>query len=118
MDSAEVRIGDRSLIGPNCQLITVSHPVDDPEMRRGGWEQARPITIGEDVWLATNVTGLPGITIGDRAVIGAGALVNRDIPADALAVGTPARVLRQLDPDRGERDQLPAEAPVNPWRGT
>ncbi|MGD7002297.1 sugar O-acetyltransferase [Corynebacterium halotolerans] len=116
LDSAEVRIGARTLIGPNCQLITVSHPVDDLEMRRGGWEQARPITLGEDVWLAAGVTVLPGVSIGDRAVIGAGSVVSRDIPADCVAMGTPARPLRQLDPERAERDQLPEGAPVNPWR--
>lgn len=114
LDSAEVHIGDRTMIGPNCQLITVSHPVDDVAMRRGGWEHARPIRLGEDVWLAAGVTVLPGVSIGDRSVIGAGSLVTRDIPADSLAVGSPARVLRQLDPARLERDQLPAGAPVEP----
>lgn len=114
LDSAEVHIGDRTMIGPNCQLITVSHPVDDVAMRRGGWEHARPIHIGRDVWLAAGVTVLPGVSIGDRSVIGAGALVTRDLPADSLAVGSPAKVLRRLDPDRHERGQLPTGAPVEP----
>lgn len=117
LDSAEVRIGDRSMIGPNCQLITVSHPVDDVEMRRGAWEQADAITLGEDVWLSAGVTVLPGVSIGDRSVLGAGSTVTRDIPADCVAVGTPARPVRQIDPERAERSQLPADAPVNPWTG-
>ncbi|MGP6175645.1 sugar O-acetyltransferase [Corynebacterium sp. A21] len=114
LDSAAVRIGDRTMIAPNCQLITVGHPVDDVAMRRGGWERAQPITIGEDVWLAAGVTVFPGVSIGDGSVIGAGSLVTRDIPANSLAMGTPARVIRTLDPARFERAQLPAGAPVNP----
>ncbi|QGU06149.1 Putative acetyltransferase [Corynebacterium occultum] len=118
LDSAEVHIGDRSGIAPNCQLITVGHPVDDVAMRRGGWERAQPIHIGADVWIAAGVIIFPGVTIGDRSVIGAGSLVTKDIPADCLAMGAPAKVVRQLDPPaRRERDQLPEGAPVVPRPG-
>ena len=114
LDTAEVHIGDRSMIAPNCQLITVGHPVDDVAMRRGGWERAQPITIGKDVWIAAGVTVFPGVSIGDGSVIGAGSLVTRDIPANSLAVGAPAKVHRELDPARRERSQLPTGVPVEP----
>ena len=96
LDSAEVHIGDRALIGPNCQLITVGHPVDDVQRRRDAWEQAAPIHIGEDAWLGAGVTVLPGVSIGARSVIGAGSVVTRSIPDDAVAVGNPARVIRDI----------------------
>ena len=91
-----MHIGDRALIGPNCQLITVGHPVDDVQRRRDAWEQAAPIHIGEDAWLGAGVTVLPGVTIGARSVIGAGSVVTRSIPDDAVAVGNPARVIRDI----------------------
>ena len=96
LDSAEVHIGDRALIGPNCQLITVGHPVDDVQRRRDAWEQAAPLHIGEDAWLGAGVTVLPGVTIGARSVIGAGSVVTRSIPDDAVAVGNPAKVIRDI----------------------
>lgn len=106
LDTTTVTIGEWVQIGPNCNLITVTHPVDDYEMRREGWEIAHPITIGNGVWLGANVTVLPGVTIGDNAVIGAGSVVTKDIPANAIAMGVPARVTRFVDPQRSERDQL------------
>jgi maltose o-acetyltransferase len=96
LDSAEVHIGDRALIGPNCQLITVGHPVDDVQRRRDAWEQAAPIHIGEDAWLGAGVTVLPGVSIGARSVIGAGSVVTRSIPDEAVAVGNPAKVIRDI----------------------
>ena len=106
LDTTTVTIGEWVQIGPNCNLITVTHPVDDYEMRREGWEIAHPITIGNGVWLGANFTVLPGVTIGDNAVIGAGSVVTKDIPANAIAMGVPARVTRFVDPQRSERDQL------------
>lgn len=100
LDTAEVVIGDRTLLGPNCQLITVGHPVDNIELRRQGWEKGQPIRIGEDCWLGAGVIVLPGVTIGDRCTVGAGAVVTRDIPADSIAVGNPARVMRQRDAEK------------------
>lgn len=113
LDSAEVRIGAGTMIGPNCQLITVTHPVDDHEMRAGGWEIAKPITIGENVWLGTAVTVLPGVSIGDNAVVGARAVVTRDVPAGAVVVGSPARVVRYAGDSPLERAELPEGVPLN-----
>lgn len=112
LDIAPVTIGARSMLGPNCQILTAGHPVNDVEMRRGGWENGTPVHIGEDVWLGGGVTVVGGVTIGDRAVIGAGAVVTRDIPADAIAVGNPARVIRMRDENNLERTQLPDDVPV------
>ena len=112
LDIAPVTIGARSMLGPNCQILTAGHPVHDVEMRRGGWENGAPVTIGEDVWLGGGVTVVGGVSIGDRAVIGAGAVVTRDIPADSIAVGNPARVIRMRDEDNLERTQLPDDVPV------
>lgn len=111
LSSAHVHIGDHTMIGPNCQLLTVGHPVDDVDMRREGWEKAESITIGRDTWIGAGVVVLPGITIGDRVTIGAGSLVTRDIPSDSVAVGHPARVVRQRSPERAaaERAELTQE---------
>nr|WP_245802139.1 sugar O-acetyltransferase [Corynebacterium pacaense] len=115
LDICPVTIGARSMLGPNCQLLTAGHPVNDVEMRRGGWENGAPITIGEDVWFGGGVIVVGGVTIGDRAVIGAGAVVTRDIPADAIAVGNPARVIRMRDDAHQERTELPEGVPVDAW---
>ena len=112
LDIAPVTIGARSMLGPNCQILTAGHPVHDVEMRRGGWENGAPVTIGEDVWLGGGVTVVGGVSIGDRAVIGAGAVVTRDVPADSIAVGNPARVIRMRDENNLERTQLPDDVPV------
>lgn len=106
LDICPVSIGARTMIGPNCQLLTAGHPVDDVDMRAAGWENGAPIAIGEDVWFGGSVIVLGGVSIGDRAVVGAGAVVTKDIPADAIAVGNPAKVVRMRDKTRYERDQL------------
>jgi maltose O-acetyltransferase len=95
LDVATILIGEDCQIGPNVQLLTPTHPVD-PELRRDKWEGAAPITIGNNVWLGGGVIVLPGVTIGDNSVIGAGSIVPRDLPANVVAVGNPARVVRQL----------------------
>lgn len=112
LDVADISFGARTLVGPGCQFITVGHPLHDVEMRRGGWEQARPITVGEDCWFGAGVIVMPGVRIGDRCVIGAGALVTKDIPDDSLALGSPARVVRTLTDGELERSQLPDGVPV------
>ncbi|PWH05265.1 maltose acetyltransferase [Brachybacterium endophyticum] len=95
LDVVDVRIGARCQLGPNIQLLTAVHPLEaDP--RGEGWEAAEPITIGDDVWLGGGVIVCPGVTIGARSVIGAGSVVTSDVPADSLAVGSPARVIREL----------------------
>ncbi|MBO4332073.1 MAG: sugar O-acetyltransferase [Paludibacteraceae bacterium] len=95
LDGGQITIGSRTKIGPNCQLVTPNHPIDYLE-RRLPQETCSPIVIGEDCWLGAGVIVCPGVTIGDRSVIGAGSVVVKDIPADSLAVGNPARVVRRL----------------------
>lgn len=95
LDVAAVTIGDDVQIGPNVQLLTATHPVE-PEPRRAKWEFARPIAIGNNVWLGGGVLVCPGVTIGDNTVVGAGAVVVKDLPANILAVGNPARIVRDL----------------------
>ena len=95
LDVAAITIGDNVQIGPNVQLLTPTHPVE-AEARRAGWEAAEPITIGANVWLGGGVIVLPGVEIGENTVVGAGSVVTRDLPADVVAIGSPARVTRPL----------------------
>ena len=95
LDCVEVTIGDDVQMGPNVQLLTATHPIDAAE-RASGWELGRPITIGSGSWLGGGVIVGPGVTVGERTVVGAGAVVVRDLPADVVAVGNPARVIRRL----------------------
>lgn len=95
LDVAPVTIGDRTLFGPAVQIYTATHPLDHAQ-RAAGLEYAKPITIGADVWIGGGAIICPGVTIGDRAVIGAGSVVTKDIPADVLAAGNPCRVIRDL----------------------
>lgn len=94
LDVCEVRVGDRTLFAPNVQIYAATHPLD-AELRKTR-ELGKPITIGSDVWVGGSAVILPGVTIGDRAVIGAGSVVTKDVPAGALVVGNPARIVRQL----------------------
>ena len=96
LDVAPITIGDDVQIGPHVQLLTPTHPID-PELRRAKWEAAAPITIGDNVWLGGAVIVLPGVTIGENTVVGAGAVVSRDLPANVVAVGNPARATRGTD---------------------
>ncbi|MGV9276462.1 sugar O-acetyltransferase [Streptomyces griseosporeus] len=95
LDVAAVVIGEDCQIGPHVQLLTPTHPLE-PEPRRDKLEAARPITVGDNVWIGGGAIVLPGVTIGDNSVIGAGAVVTKDVPANAVAVGNPARVVRSL----------------------
>lgn len=88
---AEVVIGDGTQIGPGVQLLAADHP-RDPAVRAKGLELGRPIRIGRNVWFGGGAIILPGVTVGDDAIIGEGAVVTRDVPAGATAVGNPARV--------------------------
>jgi maltose O-acetyltransferase len=103
LDVAPIRIGEDCQIGPNVQLLTPTHPVD-PQPRRDKLEAARPITIGDNVWIGGGVIVCPGVTIGDNSVIGAGAVVTKDIPANVVAVGNPARVIRTIEDEEAEHD--------------
>ncbi len=95
LDVGRIRIGDDVQLGPNVQLLTATHPVE-PGPRRDKWEAAEPVTLGDNVWLGGGVIVLPGVTIGADTVVGAGAVVTRDLPARVVAVGNPARILRHL----------------------
>ena len=95
LDVARITIGADVQIGPNVQLLTPTHPLD-PDERLEGWEAGLPITIGDNVWLGGGVIVVPGVTIGEHTVGGAGAVVTKDLPARVLAVGSPARVIRRL----------------------
>lgn len=95
LDGAKVSIGRRTMLAPGVHIYTAQHPLDADE--RDIWEDCKPVTIGERCWIGGHVTICPGVTIGDRVVIGAGSVVTRDIPSDSLAVGNPARVIRKLN---------------------
>jgi maltose O-acetyltransferase len=94
-DVARITIGDGVQIGPNVQLLTPIHPLE-PRRRRDRWETAAPIVIGDNVWIGGGAIVCPGVTIGTDTVVGAGAVVTRDLPSGVLAVGNPARVVREL----------------------
>lgn len=95
LDGGTVRIGANTLIAPGVHIYTAHHPLDIADRRE--WEDCKPVVIGKDCWIGGHVTICPGVTIGDRAVIGAGAVVTKDVPADSLAVGNPARIVKKLN---------------------
>ena len=96
LDGAPVRFGDNVFIAPNCGFYTAGHPLEAEE-RNKGLEYARPITVGNNVWIGAQVCVLPGVTIGDNCVIGAGSVVTKDIPANSVAVGNPCRVIKKIE---------------------
>ncbi|MFF1831540.1 sugar O-acetyltransferase [Paenarthrobacter sp. NPDC058040] len=96
LDVAPIRIGRNCQIGPNVQLLTPTHPVEAGP-RRDKLEAAKPITIGDNVWLGGGVIVLPGVSIGDDSVIGAGSVVTKDIPAGVVAMGAPARPVKAVE---------------------
>ncbi|UKB81939.1 sugar O-acetyltransferase [Chryseobacterium sp. MEBOG06] len=95
LDCAKVQFGDNVFIGPNCSFYTAGHPLD-AKQRNQGLEYARPITVGDNVWLGGNVVVLPGVSIGKNSVVGAGSVVTKDIPDSVVAVGNPCRVVRDI----------------------
>lgn len=95
LDVMQVIIGSNVLFGPAVQIYTVTHPMDYKE-RSSGLEFAKPITIGSDVWIGGGTIICPGVTIGDRCVIGAGSVVTRDVAADTFAAGNPCRPIKPL----------------------
>lgn len=97
LDVNLVEIGDRVLFGPAVQIYTATHPLDW-QLRAAGQENGLPVKIGSDVWVGGGAIINPGVTIGDRAVIGSGSVVTKDIPSDVFAAGNPCRVIRQLAP--------------------
>lgn len=95
LDCATVKFGDNVFIGPNCSFYTAGHPLE-AKQRNEGLEYAHPITIGNNVWLGGNVVVLPGVSIGNNTVIGAGSVVTKDIPENVVAVGNPCRVVKSI----------------------
>lgn len=95
LDEAEVRIGDNVFIGPNVSIFTACHPLDS-ERRDKNIQWARPVTIGNSVWIGGDTTVLPGITIGSNVVIGAGSVVTRDVPDNTVVAGNPAKKIKRL----------------------
>lgn len=96
LDCNEVRIGHHVMIGPAVQIYTAAHLLQ-VELRIQGWEVAKPIVIEDNVWLGGGAILLPGVRIGRNAVVGAGAVVSRDVPPDTVAAGNPARVIREIE---------------------
>lgn len=100
VDDTHIYIGDCTMIGPNVTIATAGHPIE-PGLRSRGLQYNMPVHIGKNCWLGAGVIVMPGVTIGDYTVIGAGSIVTRDIPANVVAVGNPCRVMRPV----GERDR-------------
>lgn len=98
LDIAPVKIGDNVMFGPRVCIYAAGHPLD-PEIRAGGLEFGRPVTIGSNVWIGGNTVINPGVTIGNNVVIGSGSVVTKDIPDNVIAVGNPCRVLRPINED-------------------
>ncbi len=96
LDVNTVKIGNEVLFGPNVQIYTASHPLDW-KTRASGLELGKPITIGNNVWIGGGAIILPGVNIGDRAVIGAGSVVTKNIPSDVFAAGNPCKVIKDLN---------------------
>lgn len=99
VDDTDIFIGDSVMIGPNVTIATAGHPIA-PELREQVYQFNQPVRIGSRVWIGAGVVILPGVSVGDDSVIGAGSVVTKDIPAGVIAVGNPCRVLRPI----GERD--------------
>lgn len=96
VDDTHIYVGDYTMIGPNVTIATAGHPIL-PELREQGYQYNAPVRIGKNCWLGAGVIVLPGITIGDNTVIGAGSVVTKDIPSNVVAVGNPCKVLREIN---------------------
>lgn len=95
LDANKVKFGDNVFIGPNCGFYTSGHPLDY-ETRNKGLEYAKPIIVGNNVWLGGNVCVMPGVTIGNNVVIGAGSVITKEIPSNVVAVGNPCKVFKTI----------------------
>ncbi len=100
VDDTHIYIGDKTMLGPNVTIATAGHPID-PELRSRGLQFNMPVRIGRNCWLGAGVIVMPGVTIGDNVVIGAGSIVTKDLPDNVVAVGNPCRILREI----GEHDR-------------
>ena len=95
VDDGEIFIGDDCMIGPGCNLATSIHPIS-PRLRRHKLQYNKPIHIGNNVWFGAGVTVLPGVTVGDNAIVGAGSVVTKDVPSNAIVAGNPASLIRMI----------------------
>ncbi len=116
LDVCPVTIGDNVMIAPNVSLYGAGHPIH-PDARNSGYEYGAPITIGNNVWIGGSVCVLPGVTIGDNVVIGAGSVVAKDIPDNVIAVGNPCRVIRTITEEDKKYYFKDKEFDVE-WEGT
>ena len=98
VDDGDIFIGDDTMIGPNCTLATAIHPVS-PRLRKYKIQRNKPIHIGRNVWLGGGAIILPGVTVGDNSIVGAGSVVTKDVEPNTIVVGNPARVLRKITAD-------------------
>lgn len=98
VDDADIYIGDGTMIAPNVTIAAASHPIS-PKLRAEGYGCNKPVYIGKNVWIASNAVILPGVHIGDNSVIGAGAIVTKDVPANVFAAGNPAKIIREITED-------------------
>ena len=96
VDDTHIYVGDCTMFGPNVTIATAAHPVL-PELREKAYQYNLPVHIGRNCWVGAGVIVLPGVSIGDNTVVGAGSVVTRDLPANVVAVGSPCRVLREID---------------------
>ena len=96
VDDTHIYVGDYTMFGPNVTIATAGHPIL-PQLRQEGYQFNMPVRIGKNCWLGAGVIVLPGITIGDNVVIGAGSIVTKDLPSNVVAVGNPCRVLREVN---------------------
>jgi maltose O-acetyltransferase len=113
LDVAPITIGASCQLATRVQLLTATHPID-PEPRRIGWEYGQPVMIADNVWLGSGVIVCPGVTIGQDTVVGAGAVVTRNLPSGVVAMGAPARVVREI----GDRDRVEVPDPIPPCGGS
>ena len=100
VDDTHIYVGDYTMFGPNVTVATAGHPIL-PELREKGYQYNAPVHIGRNCWIGAGAVILPGVTLGDNVVVGAGSIVTKDLPSNVVAVGNPCKVLREV----GERDR-------------